>query len=320
MNEREGQSRLKHITGRTEFSIFVGLVIMCVLMSILSPYFLKVSNIFNILNQISRYGIISVGMALVIIAGGIDLSVGYVAGLTACLCAHFCSAMNMSAPVAFIATIAVGICIGIVNGVLVTHVKLVPFIVTMAMGKVLSGCTLLLTGGRPIKFQSPLSWLGKGYVGPVPVAVIVMLLCIFLGTVFAEHTLTGRNIYAIGNSERTAQLSGINVKRLKAMTYVITSGLCALCGVIIAGNLSSADASLGTGYESDTIAAVVIGGVAMSGGEGTIWGSLIGASIIGILRNAFVLLKISAYWQSIVIGVVIVAAVTIDKLRSSVRK
>ncbi len=320
MNEREGQSRLKRITGRTEFSIFVGLVIMCVLMSILSPYFLKVSNIFNILNQISRYGIISVGMALVIIAGGIDLSVGYVAGLTACLCAHFCSAMNMSAPVAFIATIAVGTCIGIVNGVLVTHVKLVPFIVTMAMGKVLSGCTLLLTGGRPIKFQSPLSWLGKGYVGPVPVAVIVMLLCIFLGTVFAEHTLTGRNIYAIGNSERTAQLSGINVKRLKAMTYVITSGLCALCGVIIAGNLSSADASLGTGYESDTIAAVVIGGVAMSGGEGTIWGSLIGASIIGILRNAFVLLKISAYWQSIVIGVVIVAAVTIDKLRSSVRK
>ena len=319
----EARSRkplLKRITERTEFSIFVGLVVICVIMSLLSPYFLKVTNLFNILNQISRYGIISVGMALVIIAGGIDLSVGYVAGLTACLCAHFCSALSMSAPVAFIATIAIGIAIGTINGLLVTRVNLVPFIVTMAMGKVLSGCTLLLTGGRPIKFQSSLSWLGKGYIGPVPVAVIVMLLCIFLGTVFAEHTLTGRNIYAIGNSERTSQLSGINVKRLKTLTYVITSGLCALCGVIIAGNLSSADASLGTGYESDTIAAVVIGGVAMSGGEGTIWGSLIGASIIGILKNAFVLLKISAYWQSIVIGVVIVAAVTIDKLRSGVRK
>lgn len=317
---RARKSTLKRITSRTEFSIFVGLVVICVFMSLLSPYFLKVSNIFNILNQISRYGIISVGMALVIIAGGIDLSVGYVAGLTACLCAYFCSALNMPAPVTFVATIAVGIGIGLINGLLVTRVNLVPFIVTMAMGKVLSGCTLLLTGGRPIKFQSSLAWLGKGYIGPVPVAVIVMLLCIFLGTVFAEHTLTGRNIYAIGNSERTAQLSGINVKRLKTLTYVITSGLCALCGVIIAGNLSSADASLGTGYESDTIAAVVIGGVAMSGGEGTIWGSLIGASIIGILKNAFVLLKISAYWQSIVIGVVIVAAVTIDKLRSSMRK
>ena len=311
---------LKRVTERTEFSIFVGLVIICILMSLLSPYFLKVSNIFNILNQISRYGIISVGMALVIIAGGIDLSVGYVAGLTACLCAYFCSALNMPAVLTFIATIAIGVGIGAINGTLVTRVKLVPFIVTMAMGKVLSGCTLLLTGGRPIKFQSSLAWLGKGYVGPVPVAVIVMLLCIFIGTVFAEHTLTGRNIYAIGNSERTAQLSGINVKRLKTLTYIITSGLCALCGVIIAGNLSSADASLGTGYESDTIAAVVIGGVAMSGGEGTIWGSLIGASIIGILKNAFVLLKISAYWQSIVIGVVIVAAVTIDKLRSGMRK
>lgn len=319
----EAQSRkslIKRITERTEFSIFVGLIVICILMSLLSPYFLKVSNIFNILNQISRYGIISVGMALVIIAGGIDLSVGYVAGLTACLCAHFSSALNLPAVPTFIATIAVGIGIGAINGLLVTRVNLVPFIVTMAMGKVLSGCTLLLTGGRPIKFQSSLAWLGKGYIGPVPVAVIVMLLCIFLGTVFAEHTLTGRNIYAIGNSERTAQLSGINVKNLKALTYVITSGLCALCGVIIAGNLSSADASLGTGYETDTIAAVVIGGVAMSGGEGTIWGSLIGASIIGILKNAFVLLKISAYWQSIVIGVVIVAAVTIDKLRSGVRR
>ena len=321
MSQSQSQKTLlKRITERTEFSIFVGLVLICVLMSILSPYFLKVSNIFNILNQISRYGIISVGMALVIIAGGIDLSVGYVAGLTACLCAYFCGTLNLPALVTFVITIAIGVGIGFVNGLLITRVNLVPFIVTMAMGKVLSGCTLLLTGGRPIKFQSPLAWLGKGYVGPVPVAVIVMLLCIFVGTVFAEHTLTGRNIYAIGNSERTAQLSGINVKWLKTLTYVITSGLCALCGVIIAGNLSSADASLGTGYESDTIAAVVIGGVAMSGGEGTIWGSLIGASIIGILKNAFVLLKISAYWQSIVIGVVIVAAVTIDKLRSGMRK
>ena len=321
MNEvKASKSVWKRITERTEFSIFIGLVALCVLMSILSPYFLKVSNLFNILNQISRYGIISVGMALVIIAGGIDLSVGYVAGLTACLCAYFCSTMGMPAVAALLATLVVGVLIGLINGLLVTRVKLVPFIVTMAMGKILSGCTLLLTGGRPIKFQSSLAWLGKGYIGPVPVAVIVMLLCIVAGTVFAEHTLTGRNIYAIGNSERTAQLSGINVKRLKTLTYIITGGLCALCGVIIAGNLSSADASLGNGYETDTIAAVVIGGVAMSGGEGTIWGSLIGASIIGILKNAFVLLRISAYWQSIVIGIVIIVAVTIDKLRSGARK
>ncbi|NLF26615.1 MAG: ABC transporter permease [Clostridiales bacterium] len=311
---------IRRITSRTEFSIFLGLLMMCVAMSFASEYFLKTNNLFNILNQISRYGIVSVGMALVIIAGGIDLSVGYVVGLTACLCAHFSSAWGLPWPLVLPLTLLVGAGIGLVNGLLVTRVRLVPFIVTMAMGKILSGCTLLLTRGRPIKFESALSVLGKGYWGPIPIAVVVMFLAIFLGSIFAEKTLTGRNIYAVGNSERTAALSGVNVKKLQALTYVITSALCALCGVIVAGNLSSADATLGVGYETDIIAAVVIGGVAMSGGEGTIWGSLIGASIIGILKNAFVLLGVSAYWQSIVIGVVIVIAVTIDKLRTSSRK
>ena len=308
---------IRRITSRTEFSIFLGLLLMCVAMSFASEYFLKTNNIFNILNQISRYGIVSVGMALVIIAGGIDLSVGYVVGLTACLCAYFSSAWGLPWYLVLPLTLLVGAGIGLVNGLLVTRVRLVPFIVTMAMGKILSGCTLLLTRGRPIKFESALSVLGKGYWGPIPIAVVVMFLTIILGSIFAQRTLTGRNIYAVGNNERTAALSGINVKKLQALTYIITSTLCALCGVIVAGNLSSADATLGVGYETDVIAAVVIGGVAMSGGEGTIWGSLIGASIIGILKNAFVLLGVSAYWQSIV---VIVIAVTIDKLRTSGRK
>lgn len=310
------KTRFRHVTGRTEFSVFLGLLILCVIMSFASSYFLKTNNLFNILNQISRYGIVSVGMALVIIAGGIDLSVGYVVGFTACLCAFFSSAWGLPWFLVLLLSILVGGVIGLVNGLLITKVKLMPFIVTMAMGKVLSGCTLLLTRGRPIKFESPLSWLGKGYVGPIPVAVLVMFLTIVLGSIFAQKTLTGRNIYAIGNNERTASLSGIKVQKLKALTYVITGALCALCGVIVAGNLSSADATLGVGYETDVIAAVVIGGVAMSGGEGTIWGSLIGAAIIGILKNAFVLLGIPAYWQSIVIGIVIVVAVTIDKLRT----
>ena len=321
MNQSGGVAKgIRRVTARTEFSVFVGLLLMCVVMSFASEYFLKTSNLFNILNQISRYGIVSVGMALVIIAGGIDLSVGYVVGLTACLCAFFSSAWGLPWFLVLPLTLLVGAIIGLANGLLVTRVRLVPFIVTMAMGKVLSGCTLLLTKGRPIRFESPLSVLGKGYLGPIPIAVIVMFLMIIMGSVFAQMTLTGRNIYAVGNNERTAALSGINVKRHKTLTYIITSVLSALCGVIVAGNLSSADATLGVGYETDIIAAVVIGGVAMSGGEGTIWGSLIGASIIGILKNAFVLLGVSAFWQSIVIGIVIVIAVTIDKVRTSSRK
>lgn len=311
---------IQRLTSHTEFSVFLGLLLLCVAMSFASSYFLRASNLFNILNQISRYGIVSVGMALVIIAGGIDLSVGYSVGLTACLCAHFASAWNLPWYLILPLVLSIGAFIGLVNGLLVTRAKLVPFIVTMAMGKVLGGCTLLLTRGRPIKFQSELAAIGKNYIGPIPVAVIVMFLTIILGSIFAQRTLTGRNVYAVGNNERTAELSGINVKTVKTLTYVITGVLCALCGIIVAGNLSSADASLGVGYETDIIAAVVIGGVAMSGGEGTIWGSLIGAAIIGVLKNAFVLLGVSAYWQSIVIGVVIIIAVLIDKLRTSANR
>lgn len=310
---------IKRITSRTEFGVFIALLLLIIAMSFASPYFLKTNNIFNVLSQISRYGIVSVGMALVIITGGIDLSVGYTVGLTACLCAYFASAMALPWYLVFILTLGVGAFIGLVNGVLVTRIKLAPFIVTLATGKIIGGATLLLTKGRPISFESPLSWLGSGYIGQVPVAVIIMFLAIIIGSIFAQKTLTGRSVYAIGNNERSAELSGINVTRIKCLMYIITGILCALCGIIVAGNLSSSDASLGVGYETDIIAAVVIGGVALSGGEGTIWGSLIGAAIIGILKNAFVLLGISAYWQSIVIGIVIVAAVTVDKLRSKTK-
>lgn len=307
---------LKRMASHTEFSVFVGLCILIVGMSFASPYFLKTANIFNVLSQISRYGIISVGMALVIITGGIDLSVGYVVGLTACTAAYLTTTLGLPWPIVLLLVLLLGGMIGLANGLLVTKVGLVPFIVTLATGKIISGCTLLLTNGMPISFESPLAWLGSGYVGAVPVCVIIMFLVIIVGSVFAQCTLTGRNIYAIGNNNRAAMLSGVHVDKLKCLAYVIVSLLAALCGIIVAGNLYSSDASLGVGYETDVIAAVVIGGVSMSGGEGTIWGSLIGAAIMGVLKNAFVLLGVSAYWQSIVIGLVIVAAVTLDKVRT----
>lgn len=314
--QRKGLGFLKRMMSHTEFSVFVGLCILIVGMSFASPYFLKTANIFNVLSQISRYGIISVGMALVIITGGIDLSVGYVVGLTACTAAYLTTTVGLPWPVVLLLVMLLGATIGLVNGLLVTKVGLVPFIVTLATGKIISGCTLLLTNGMPISFESPLAWLGSGYVGAVPVCVIIMFVVIIVGSVFAQCTLTGRNIYAIGNNNRAAMLSGVHVDKLKTLVYVIVSMLAALCGIIVAGNLYSSDASLGVGYETDVIAAVVIGGVSMSGGEGTIWGSLIGAAIMGVLKNAFVLLGVSAYWQSIVIGLVIVAAVTLDKLRT----
>ena len=307
------------MASHTEFSIFMGLLILFVVMSVASPFFLKPTNIFNVLSQISRYSIISVGMALVIITGGIDLSVGYVVGLSACCAAWLTTCAKLPWPIVLILVLLLGLVIGLTNGLLVTKVGLVPFIVTLATGKVVSGCTLLLTNGMPISFHSPLAWLGSGYIGSVPVCVVIMFIVIIVGSIFAQRTLTGRNIYAIGNNSRAAMLSGIHVDKLKCLVYVISGMLSALCGIIVAGNLYSSDASLGIGYETDVIAAVVIGGVSMSGGEGTIWGSLIGAAIMGILKNAFVLLGVSAYWQSIDIGIVIIAAVTLDKVRTKKR-
>ncbi len=305
---------LRRIVSKTEFSIACALCLLIVFLSFASEYFLRVNNILNVLSQISRYGIVSVGMSLIIITGGIDLSVGYSVGLTACLFALF-SVLGLPWPVVLVLTLSVGVLIGFVNGFLVTKVKLVPFIVTLAMSKVLSGITLLITKGRPISFDSPLTWLGNGTIMGIPVCILLMFAVMFLGGIFAKHTLSGRNIYAIGNNERASMLSGINVDRLKCLVYVITGFLCAVCGIVVAGNLSSSDASLGNGYDIDIIASVIIGGVAMSGGEGSIWGALLGASIIGVLRNAFVLLGVSAYWQTIVIGIVIILAVTVDRLR-----
>lgn len=310
------KGKIKQLTSRTEFSVLAGLVILIVIMSIASPYFLTTANIFNVLSQISRYGIISVGMALVIITGGIDLSVGYVVGISATMGAYLITNAGLPWPAVLIIVLLLGALIGGINGFFVTVVKLPPFIVTLAMSKVLSGCILLLTKGMPISFETPLAVLGSGYIGVVPVCVIIMFVCIIGGTVFAERTQTGRNIYAVGNNERAACLSGIKIEKTKTLVYIICSVLCAFCGIIVAGNLYSADATLGAGYDIDTIAAVVIGGVSMTGGEGSIWGALIGAAIMGVLKNGFVLLSISSYWQTIVIGIVIIVAVTIDRLRT----
>ena len=319
MKSKQEFGGLRAFTKRSEFSVLIGLVVIFIVMSFASPYFLKLNNIMNVLQQISRYGIISVGMALIMITGGIDLSVGYTVALSACMAAHLTTNVKMAWPAVFLVVLLMGAVIGLVNGLLVTKVKLWPFIVTLATSKIISGCVLLLTSGMPIHIESPLCWLGSGYVGPVPVSVIMMFLVIIGGSIFASMTQTGRNIYAIGNNERAAALSGIRVERTKTLVYVICGILCAFCGIVVAGNLNSADAGLGAGYETDVIAAVVIGGVSMSGGEGSIWGALIGAMIIGILKNAFILLKVSSYWQSVVIGMVIIAAVTIDRIRT-VRK
>jgi ribose transport system permease protein len=300
---------------RKELSVLIALIVLCAIISMLSPFFLRVTNIFNVLRQFSIIGIVAVGEALVIITGGIDLSVGSVVGLCGVVTALLANA-GLPAGLVLLASMAFGGCIGAVNGTLVTRASINPFIVTLGMLSIARGAALLITGGLPISNETPITWLGGGYVGPVPVPVILMFLVATAGQVFASRTLAGRNVYAVGDNERAALLSGIRVKRVKTMVYVIAGALCALGGIVITGTLNSAEPAAGTGYELDVIAAVVIGGASLSGGEGSIAGVIIGAALMGVLRNGFVLLGISAYWQVVSIGLVIVLAVGLDSLKS----
>jgi len=306
---------LSKLVKSKEFSVLVALFTLCLVVSILSPYFLKMQNIFNVLRQISVIGILAVGEALIIITGGIDLSVGSVLGFMGVMTALL-ARLGLHPIILFIAAIIIGSLVSTISGLLATKVKINPFIVTLGMMSIAKGVSLLITGGLPISIENDITYLGSGYIGPVPVSVIIMFIVAAIGHVFATKTLPGRNIYAVGSNERAAKLSGIRVDRIKIMVFSIMGALCALSGMILSGTLKTAEPTAGSGYEMDVIAAVVIGGASLSGGEGSIIGVILGAAIMGVLRNSFVLLGVSAYWQVVAIGVVTIGAVALDSLKT----
>ncbi|HHW00236.1 MAG TPA: ABC transporter permease [Clostridiaceae bacterium] len=306
---------LSKLAKSKEFSVLVALFVLCLVVSLLSPYFLKMQNIFNVLRQISVIGILAVGEALIIITGGIDLSVGSVLGFMGVMTALLAK-LHLPPVIIFFAAIIIGSAVSTISGLLTTKIKINPFIVTLGMMSIAKGFSLLITGGMPISIENNITYLGSGYIGPVPVPVIIMFIVAAIGHIFASRTLPGRNIYAVGNNERAAKLSGIRVDRVKIMVFSIMGALCALSGMILSGTLKTAEPTAGSGYEMDVIAAVVIGGASLSGGEGSIIGVIIGAAIMGVLRNSFVLLGVSAYWQVVAIGVVTIGAVALDSLKT----
>ena len=298
---------------RHEASVFIALVALCAVVAILSPYFLTMKNVFNVLRQFSLIAILAVGEAMIIITAGIDLSVGSLVGLMG-IATGLLAGTHLPPLVVFLVVIVAGCLVGSINGLFITKVGITPFIATLGMLSVARGTSLLITGGLPIAVENPITFIGDGYIGPVPFSVIIMFVVAAAGQVFASRTLPGRNIYAVGNNERAARLSGIRIDAVKLMVYVIMGGLCGLSGMILSGMLSSAEPSAGTGYELDVIAAVVMGGARLAGGEGSIVGVVFGAALMGVLRNGFVLLGISAYWQVVAIGCIIIAAVSIDSI------
>jgi ribose transport system permease protein len=298
-----------------EFGVIVALIVLCVFLAIGSPYFLKITNLFNVLRQLSLITPLAVGQCLIIILGRLDLSVGTMMGLMGVLTAEF-SMMGFPPIVILVAVMVCGMGMGAANGVLVTKFGVNAFIVTLGTQYICRALALLITGGTPVKFDNPLNVLGSGYVGLVPVSVIVMACVIAVGVVITRRTLIGRNIYIVGSNEKAAILSGIRSGRLVFFSFIFMGLLCGLAGVILAGTLKSADPSSGLGYELEAIAAVIIGGTSLTGGRGTILGVVIGAALMGVLKNGFVLLGITAYWQTLVLGAVIIAAVLMDSMKN----
>jgi ribose transport system permease protein len=305
-----------------EASVLAALVGLCALVSAASPYFLTARNLFNVLQGMATVGVMTVGMTMVLVAGGLDLSVGSILAVGAVLTARLMTYHGLHPWLAVLCGLAAGLAFGLVNGLLVTRLRLVPFIATLGTLSVGRGLAFLLASGGEggvasnVPMRDPgVAFLGSGYVGPVPMPVILMLALVALAAFFLGHTVLGRQIYAVGSNARAARLSGIAVERVQRFTYVATGGLCALAGVMSAGLLSTAATNLGQGVELDVIAAAVIGGTSLQGGEGTVYGALLGAAIMAVVRNAFVLLGLPLHFQTMIIGAVILLAVGLDRRR-----
>ena len=318
---RSEKGALQDLVSASGAGVFVALAALVVLMSFLSPYFLKTQNVFNVLRGMSTIGIMAIGQTMIIVTAGIDLSVGSIlaaAGMaTARLMYH-----GVNPWVSFLGGLALGLVLGAINGFLITKAGINAFITTLGMLSVGRGLTYLLATGvkGTVASNIPMdseavNFMGAGYIGPVPFPVIEMALLVVVFTLFLRFTVLGRQIYATGSNLEAARLSGVNVDRVRMFAYTVTGGLCALAGVMEGGLLSTAATNAGTGKELDVIAAVVIGGASLVGGEGTIYGAIIGAAIMAVIRNAFVLLHLPIHMQTVTIGVVIVLAVGIDRLR-----
>ncbi|MEU4546286.1 ABC transporter permease [Nonomuraea dietziae] len=299
----------------SENGALVALVVLAVALSLLSSDFLSVSNLLNVGVQAAVTAILAFGATFVIITAGIDLSVGSVAALSAITLAYLSTTSGLPWPLATAIALAVGVVCGLANAALIAYGKLPPFIATLAMLGIARGLALVISQGSPIAMPDAVSHVGDTIGGYLPIPVIVMVVMGLIAAVILNRTYPGRAMYAIGGNEEAARLSGIKVNRQKLVTYALSGGFAAVAGIVLASRLASAQPQAAAGYELDAIAAVVIGGASLSGGKGRAFGTFVGALILAVLRNGLNLLSVSAFWQQVVIGVVIALAVLVDTLR-----
>ena len=295
-----------------QFGTVIGLAVLCVVLWILTPYFLTVSNLLNIAEQTSINAIVAVGMTFVILSGGIDLSVGSIVALSGVVLGAALQG-GQPIPVALLLALLVGLACGLANGALISWGGLPPFIVTLGTMSIARGAALLFTEGRPVSgFDASFRVLATGRAGFIPAPVIAMVLVYLVAHFVLTRTTFGRYVYAIGGNEEATRLSGVAIRFHKTMIYGVSGLMSAAAAVILTARLNSAQPIAGMMYELDAIAATVIGGTSLMGGEGSLGGTLVGALIMGVLRNGLNLLGVSSFLQQIVIGGVIVVAVLLD--------
>jgi inositol transport system permease protein len=311
----------------SKYGIFLIFAAMVVVASLLSPAFLSRINLINIVRQMSVVGLIALGVTGVIVSAGIDLSSGSVVGLTAVVGASLAQSSDSSSPfypglhlpliAPVLATLTVGALVGLINGSLVAKTRIPPFIATLGTYTSIRGAALLYTAGRPISdLTDDYNFVGQGDLFGIPVPIIILVVMAILTHILYAHTKFGKYIYAIGGNEQAARVSGIDSARYKMLIYVYAGLLSGLAGLVVSARIGSGQAGLGVGYELDAIAAAVIGGTSLSaGGIGTVAGTIVGALIIGVLNNILDLMNVSAYWQQIIKGCIIVGAVIIDQLK-----
>lgn len=300
-----------------KYKSVIGLIIFSLIISFINPRFLTISNILNILRQTSINSIIAAGMTFVILTAGIDLSVGSTLALTGAVVATLI-ASGTNVALAILAGIIIGALIGMLNGLIISKGRIQAFIATLAMMTLIRGYTLVFTDGKPISTGQMVSAeifreIGSGNFLGIPIPIHIMIFVFTVSYYVLRHTPLGRYVYALGGNEEATKLSGINIDRVRLYVYGISGAFAALAGIIITARLSSAQPQAGTGYELDAIAAVVLGGTSLGGGYGSIFGTIIGALIIGILNNALNLMNVSSYYQLLVKGLVILVAVLLDR-------
>lgn len=307
------------------FRSLLALALMILALSLLSDHFLTADNGWNILRQISVNLCLSIGMTLVILSGGIDLSVGAILALAGAVAAGLLKnglalpATDLLLQFTTTGTILAGVLVGAVmgwcNGISITRFQLPPFVATLGMFSIARGLTMLWTGGFPITgLGSNFGFLGTGFVLGVPMPVWIMTALVAIFVLVTRRMRFGRHLYAVGGNERAARLTGLHVNRIKIAVYTLAGALAGVAGLIVTARLDSAQPNAGLGYELDSIAAVVIGGTSLSGGRGSVGGTVLGCLIIGVLNNGLFLLNVSPFWQQVIKGLVILLAVAIDKL------